>query len=446
MRTKSMFRISCMSMLLVFASMATKAQDVPVETPPTPFDTLAANVSTINDQIGLMKKLSFSGYIQAQYQMIDSVGQNTFNGGDFAPLTDNRIMLRRARLKATYNGTNSQYVFQIDATEGGFAIKDMYMKYTVPYLSKIFSFTIGNQNRPFGYEIGYSSTQRESPERARMSQLLFNGERDLGAMMTIQAPKTMPLLHAFKLEAGFFNGGGSGVAEFDKQKDFIGHLSFNKTIAEKISIGAGVSYYDGAWRQGSKNVYSMGEVVTGVNGFVVNSDSAANFNSYNKAKRQYMGADLQVSVDWALGLTTLRGEYIQGQQPSVASAGPKGTANPTSLPSADLYVRNFSGAYFYFVQNILNTKHQVCVKYDFYDPNMKVTGTDIAATINTKSTKLTASDVKYSTLGLGYAYKATENVKVTLFYEQVKNEKTLITKYDTDRKDNLFTCRVQYKF
>ena len=33
--------------------------------------------------------------------------------------------------------------------------------------------------RPFGFEINYSSSDRESPERGRKSQILMKGERDL---------------------------------------------------------------------------------------------------------------------------------------------------------------------------------------------------------------------------------------------------------------------------
>ena len=450
-------RISLFAMLFMFTSNVMKAQDTPVATEEkaNPMDTLVANVKNLNDNMSILKKIKFSGYIQAQFQATDSTGTKSFAGGDFPTYADKRFMLRRARLKAEYNGTNSQYVFQVDATEGGFKIKEIYLKYNIPALKNIFSLTVGNQNRPFGYEIGYSSGSSESPERGRMSQIIFNDEYDLGAMLTVQAPKSMPLLNAFKLEAGMFNGTGSGVADFDKQKDFISHLTFNKTFNEKINIGAGVSYYDGAWRQGSKYVYSMNDLGAGVNGFKCDS-TATNIGSYTTSKRQYMGADLQINIDWFLGMTSLRGEYIQGQQPSIASAGPKGTANPapTATNSSGAptttdktYIRNFNGAYFYFVQNIGQTKHQLVAKFDWYDPNTKVAGNDVSAKIGTTSTNLSASDIKYSTLGVGYIYKATENLKFTLFYDMVKNETSTGMKgYTQDLKDNVLTCRVQYKF
>ena len=41
-------------------------------------------------------------------------------------------------------------------------------------------------NRPFGHEIGYSTSGLESPERATIIQYFFPDERDLGAMLTLR--------------------------------------------------------------------------------------------------------------------------------------------------------------------------------------------------------------------------------------------------------------------
>ncbi len=162
----------------------------------TPLDTLTRTVIAQQQALDLLSRLKFSGYIQAQFQYADSSGQSSFAGGDFKPGVDKRFMVRRARLKVQYDAplndkgfSTSQYVLQFDVSEKGLTIKDAYAKFTDPW-SGWFSITAGMQNRPFGYEIGYSSGLRESPERGRMSQLIFPNERDLGAMLTIQGPKT----------------------------------------------------------------------------------------------------------------------------------------------------------------------------------------------------------------------------------------------------------------
>lgn len=46
------------------------------------------------------------------------------------------------------------------------------------------------------------------------------------------------------------------------------------------------------------------------------------------------------------------------------------------------YLREFNGAYFYFLQNLGSTHHQIGIKYDWYDPNTEVKGTEIGSAGN----------------------------------------------------------------
>src|SRR6185436_4243379 len=150
-----------------------------------------------------------------------------------------------------------------------------------------------------------------------------------------------------------------------------------------------------------------------------------------EVKREYIGFDAQVSIDWAPGITTLRGEYIQGTQPGTASSS---TSTMVALTS-DIYKRKFNGAYLYFLQNIMQTPWQLVVKYDWYDPNTDVAGDDIAKTTGIRSftdnmgavskytvAKTGATDLKYTTLGLGLVYRWDANVKLTAYYDMVTNE------------------------
>ena len=97
-------------------------------------------------------------------------------------------------------------------------------------------------DRPLGYEISYSSSRRESPERSNVYQLICPDERDLGGMLVLQALKSAPW-SILKLEAGLFAGNGIKL-ETDNKRDFIGHLSASRTI-NKVSLGLGASYYKG---------------------------------------------------------------------------------------------------------------------------------------------------------------------------------------------------------
>src|SRR5438477_9741559 len=78
---------------------------------------------TVRPILKRFENLQFSGYIQPQFQLADTEGAKTFSGGDFAPNSKSRFMLRRARVKLDYLLTTGDrypkalFTFQIDATE-----------------------------------------------------------------------------------------------------------------------------------------------------------------------------------------------------------------------------------------------------------------------------------------------------------------------------------------
>jgi len=219
-------------------------------------DTIYSVLESVQSDVTVLKKLKITGYIQAQFQKADTIGtQGKFTGDDFKGY-DNRFQVRRGRIKFAYDNDFSQYVLQFDVTEKGVGIKDAYAAFTDRW-TRALTLTMGAFNRPFGYEIEYSSSSRETPERARVYQTLFNQERDLGAKLTIQGPKGSSW-NWLKLDVGVFNGNALN-AETDKYKDIIGRLSVNKTFMdESLKIMAGVSYYDGGYAMPTKFQYTMG--------------------------------------------------------------------------------------------------------------------------------------------------------------------------------------------
>lgn len=437
---KSTFR---KAILIAVVAMISPVFMVAQEVEQTPFDTLATSVSKVQSDLNLLKKIKVTGYIQAQYQIADSAGISSVAGGSFPANVDNRFSVRRGRVKFTYDNTLTSSVIQIDVTEKGVAIKDAYIKITEPW-SKSLSLTAGVFDRPFGYEISYSSSMRESPERARMTQTLFPGERDLGAKITFQPAKTSKW-NFFKAEAGLFNGSTGLTSDFDSKKDFIGNIGINRTTkSEKINYGFRASYYNGGWRQSTSKVYTMAGDSLGLNAFLLDYDTA-NYGAITK--REYIGFDGQVNVDWAAGLTSFRAEYIQGLQPSISST----SVSPVALITNDAFNRNFQGMYFYFLQNIASTKFQFVFKYDIYDPNTDVKGDEIGKGVKNyddlKFSKTNKNDIKYTTTGLGLVYRYDTNIKVTAYYDIVKNETSKNLKgYSQDLSDNVFTLRLQYKF
>lgn len=405
----------------------------------TPIDTLAKTVQNITDELSKMKRLKITGYVQPQWQYIDSAGAPSFAGGDFTNGTGkyfSRFTMRRGRFKFTYEYKNAEFMINTDATEKGLAMRETFVKVSDPWLN-MFSVTMGLLQTQFGFEVTQSSSIRETPERARYNQILFSTERDLGVFGSMQFPKTSKL-NGLKLDVAVMNGSAGVSPEFDSHKDFTGRLQYSKTAKnEKIAFALGASYYHGGYRLGSVKDYDFQTLTNGDNGYAYASDTA----NYNRvAQRIYMGADLQLSIDWGkIGITTIRGEYIQGEQPGVAS----NSLSPRGVPTSTIYHRNFNGAYFYLIQNIGMSRFQVVLKYDWYDPNVKIAGMDIGKSgTNTKN----IGDIRFDTYGFGLNVRVHSHVKLMAYYDYVINEGTLVSGYAKDIKDNVVTVRLQYKF
>jgi hypothetical protein len=199
-------------------------------------------------------------------------------------------------------------------------------------------------------------------------------------------------------------------------------------------VSGGLSLLYGGWRQATRYRYTMGSQ-NGAAVFIVDSSER---NTGTQTPRHYYGADVQWVKKHLWGKTELRAEYWRGTQPGTDVT----TTNPGELPMGPTYIRNFDGAFFYLLQNIMNEKWELMVKYDWYDPNTAVK----ASAIGKPATNLSEADIKFSTLGFGLTRYINDNVKVLAYYDWVKNEKTALPDYKGDIKDNIFTCRVQVRF
>lgn len=404
---------------------------------------------TVRPIIKRFENLIITGYMQPQFQVAESDGAPSFAGGNFSPFSQSRFMLRRARIKVDYlmktrdNTPQALFTFQIDATERGVIVRDMFVRLFEGRRNN-FSVSAGLFARPFGFEVNLSSSARETPERGRMSQILMPSERDLGAMVSFEPLKSDHPLSHFKVDAGFFNGQGlSGITDFDDHKDFISRVAirpYSISISKHIELSGGLSFLRGGWKNPTKYVYESGIGSNGDKIFIVDSSES---NLGQSAPRHYYGADMQLMIKHGWGETELRAEHWFGTQPGTSVS----TSNPGSLPASNgipvpTYVRHFNGSFFYFLQNIFNKKHQLLFKFDWYDPNKKVAETEIGK----PATNLTAADIKFSTFGTGYAFHLNPQIKLVLYYDIVKNETTQLAGYISDLKDNIFTCRLQFRF
>ncbi|MDR2970336.1 MAG: hypothetical protein LBU83_00190 [Bacteroidales bacterium] len=452
-------------------SLFSQNESTPPEEPvKTEIDLLKEGVENNLIEIKKLKKLKISGYIQAQFEVgqefaSTKVGASTFDNrrdgkykfddekGYGKSNTDNffRFGIRRGRIKIAWEESFGSAVFQLDLTEKGVGIKDAYLKVSEPWLN-VFSLTAGIFDRPFGDEISYSSSRRESPERTQLCQALFPDERDLGVMITIAGPKGSAV-DGLKLDAGAFCGNGITLPDNGKM-DFIGHLKYDKRWSN-VSFGIGASMYYGTVRNINTTFYTIKKNDEGVKTWVGDK-----VDTLQKNIRQYYGIDAQFAAQTSWGITNIRGEVWWGNQPCVEGNinSPKwnlfqtGTSGLQNVAKFD-HIRKFWGAHVYFIQDIYKTPLTVVLKYAFMNPNTKI-GKDAITN---------AADLSYNYLGMGLLVRCTSYLRLMLFYDMPFNSTkngfkapaedakpatgfNHVKDYTKDLKDGVFTCRLQFKF
>lgn len=390
--------------------------------------------------------LRVSAYMQPQWQWVSAKGANGYFGGNFQPEANNRFRLRRGRVRFDYVRRNVahkpvvHFALQFDGTEQGVNIRDMWGRF-LEHKYGVASLTTGMFARPFGFEINLSSVDREAPERGRASQILMRTERDLGAMVTLQPTGVfLKNLSWLRIDAGIFNGQGlGGPAEFDSRKDFIGRISYRPPVTKnKVRFTGSLSHLNGGIVNTGPILYQVGNGANGEVRQIRDSGAVGRI-----APRKYFGADAQLKVkNPGGGATEFRAEYWRGTQSASAnSSETPGTLPQTSSGFGPLYVRPFDAAFFHVLQHLGSDKHQLVVKYDWYDPNTRVKEAKVSSTNGFSS-----ADVRYNTLGGGYVLYINQNAKATFWYEHIMNEATDVNGYREDLQDDAVTIRLQFRF
>lgn len=263
-------------------------------------------------------RLKFSGYVQAQYvDAQDSRDELTGNG----TRNKDQFSIRRGRIKLTYKATDtSRAVVQFDTSSSGTELKEGFVELSEPWSGASHKLTVGQFAWPFGFEVSYSSAEREVPEHSRVVRTLFPGEYDRGVMLSADG-----IRDRFHYRAAVVNG--TGIREsFDRDsgKDLVGRLAWDFG-----PVSAGVSGYTGEALVATASVPS-GEFFD---------------------KERY-GIDVQTSTP-VPGLK-LRGELITGEE-----------------GGADVM-----GWYVYAIEDF-GERHQIAVRLDEYDPDTNIDGNAI---------------------------------------------------------------------
>jgi hypothetical protein len=292
-------------------------------------------------------------------------------------------------------------------------VKDAYAVVNIPKL-KDFTLWAGQMNRP-DYEVEYSSSQREVLERSRVIRAIYPGEREIGVKLEYNG-STIPL--KFQLMAMNGNFTGTQAKDVDSKKDIMGRLVYSIKLP-----GAGVGIDLGA------NGYFGGNLAK-TNKYVKNSDGTLDSldNVWRYLDKNWIGGEVQIFAD-VLGGLAIKGEYIAGinSTPSTVAA----TATMAQMKASPSTYNNFSGYYLYFIKNI-GPKNQFVAKYDYYDPNTKL------------SSDAAGNSIYYKTWTIAWQYYLNDNIRISLNYEMPENE--INASNATEKKDNTLGVRIQAKF
>lgn len=359
---------------------------------------LDERVALNETDLGKLTKIKVSGYIQAQFE---SYQEDLVKTND----PENTFYIRRTRVKFTYEAADGvKFVLQPDFSTGNLSLKDAYAVASLPKLRSL-SLWAGQFNRP-NYEVEYSSGQREVLERSRLIRTIYPGEREVGVKLEFN-PVQVPL----KLQLALLNGNFTGKEQkdADTRKDIMARAVYSlNLLGAGIGIDLGIHGYSGGLMAKNKYILGADQVMDSTSG---------NTGSY--MKKQWLGGEFQAFFD-ILGGMSLKGEFIAGKN---AFTGDSKT-NPNKT-------KDFAGYYVYFIKNI-GKKNQFVARYDYFDPNTKVSGDQAG------------KDVYYNTVTLAWQYYLNDNIRFSLNYEIPKNETNAT--YENDLKDNVLGIRMQAKF
>lgn len=497
-------------------------------------DGLEERTSTLESTVSGLTKLKITGYVHPQWVW---VGIDTLVNPQF---TRSFFQIRRGRVKFSYKSGDIGAIVYPDITEQGVILKEVYATWDFAHDKgmTMLQLALGAMNRPFGYEIAYSSSAREVVERSTSENRLFNGERDLGVQIAYT-----PSFGSLKpvLELGLFNGSdnfGAGpisdVGNSNANTDLSsGNLSFfgtgaiqgqtditkitpkgadslyilnkvNPAITGSVASGAPLVVANG-WKQNAKEF--MGHLrlpfllsdefsfdIGGswsVGGITPPSDVEATYADGGKlvlakstsgaphtfsqktgwepkglflSNRSVIGADLQLYLSvLPIGGTIIKGEMYTGTVPFYGSPALIGSGDTAAFGYATpvLVKKNVFGFYAMLVQNVTDWL-QLSVRYDAFDPNTNVKGTDFSTatsasgpTVNgvsyLKAANNFGGDLALNTLTIGLNFFVQGNLRIMLDYDHAKQEeftKTVAGTLVTQGSPNLdkFTARMQVKF
>ena len=385
------------------------------------------------------KGLWFAGFMQADL-WFRQTSEDQLNGSTLAPLNQDRFLLRRGRLRGTYEREVVSGALELDANTVngnqvrvvGFEASLRWPGGTAQPLAKL---TVGSFKIPFGWEVVQSDVDRTFLERSTVLRALFPGEYDLGAR--VQGAWRF-LRYAMAIQNGEPLGERTYPAlDPNHSKDVVGRVGVDTPLGaiarwvSGISAVYGRGFHKGTpatkpttvWQDRNENgSYDTGELMV-VPGMA--ATPSANFSRFG------LGVDARVSFRMPrLGETMLYGEVVWAKNLDRAVL----VADPLGSLGRDM---REMGYYVAAVQDV-GRYLQLGVRYDFYDPDRDAT--------ELQGAMLVPSTQSYRTLAVAVAVRYGAS-RILFEYDVNRNHLgRTSTGLPTNLADNLFAVRSEVKF
>jgi hypothetical protein len=362
--------------------------------------------------------LSLTGYVQADWVVNNQSSQNQLSPSG-APLNQNEILIRRARLRAAIDRWWVAGLIEFDGnTVNGAQARIIGAEASLKFPPErgtplpLLMATVGLFKIPFGFEVGQSDRERLFLDRSTAEHGLFPGEYDAG--VRLQGGWRFAR-YAFAFMDGEPIGEKPGFPLHDPNsaKDFVGRVGIDTPIAPMVWVAGGFSGLSGTgFHPGTAATKASLQftdrdgngVLSGLNEIQVIPGAAAT-PSQNFSRFGY-GADLRIGVNEpSLGATVLWSELYWAKNLDRAVL----PADPVAFGRD---YREF-GIYVGLTQE-LGPHWQVGARYDFYNPD--------ADSVNTVQGAAKPTALAYQTVAFAAALRATSG--------------RLIAEYDLNRNHN----------
>lgn len=329
-----------------------------------------------------------SGFLQVDWIVHDQSSQNEIDPSTAAPLNEDRILLRRGRLRAMsrYGPVSGHLEIEATTVDGLNVIPfEAVLSGTYPATAPELAFDrpdeavrkeraaspfavsahFGLMPIPFGFDALEIATERPILERARSTQAFFGGARDFGA--GVSAAYDFVRVSAAVMNGEPLGTGSYAGRDLTRAKDIVGRAGVSLHVGGPVSFESGLSFLTGTGLHTglppTKDTLTW--VDSNENGQIELSELVSVPGSPGTPSRTFdhgaLGGDARVHVEVpVLGRLTLRGELVVAHNldRSVVPADPIATGR--TLREIGWQVG---------VSQELTRHAEVAIRYDSYNPD-----------------------------------------------------------------------------